>query len=213
MDAVGKRERGRPTGRADADARRTEFVKAVMKSIAQYGYKDVTVATICEAGGFSRGLMAHYFSSKDALLLHAVQEVASEFEMVGREAAVAAGPDPYDRLHAVIGASFRPPLFMTEKILIWVSLASTARWSRPLAEVYRNLYRPYRRALARLVSAAASQRGVAVNADRVAITLTQLVEGLWSGWACDPESVSASDAEAACHDFLNALLRGTTEAG
>jgi AcrR family transcriptional regulator len=177
-----------------------------MRSIAENGYKDLTVATICEAGGFSRGLIGHYFPGKDALLLHAVCEVAKDFESATRAAAAEAGQDPVDRLHAVVAASFREPVFTSERVLVWVALASTSHWSPELADVYRKLYRPYHRGLARLIKKASDERGLKVNSQRLAITLTQLVEGLWSGWAADPRTVSVREAEAACHDLLNAFL-------
>jgi len=201
-----KRARGRPAGSSDQGMKRQEFVAAVMKAIAEHGYKDVTVATICEAAGFSRGLIGHYFPGKDALLLHAVGEVAREFEQATRAAAEAAGSDPLDRLHAVVTASFRVPVFTPERVLVWVALASTSHWSPELAEIYRKLYRPYRRGLSHLIQRAAQARGVKVNAERLAITLTQLTEGLWSGWAADPRTVSAAEGEAACHDLLDAFF-------
>ena len=60
MQKDARRRRGRPLGSSDQEGKRQEFVAAVMRSIAANGYKDVTVATICEAGGFSRGLIGHY---------------------------------------------------------------------------------------------------------------------------------------------------------
>jgi TetR/AcrR family transcriptional repressor of bet genes len=203
---VARKERGRPLGPTDPEARRQDFIDAVVRSIAQCGFEDLTVATICEAAGFSRGLIAHYFPGKDALLLRAVQELAKEFERASRAAVAAAGPNPFDRLHAVVDASFKPPIFTAEKVLVWVALASTSRWSPSRAGVYRNLYRPYRRSLSRLIRRAATECRVEINADRVALTLTQLVEGLWSGWAADPDSFSVCEAAAACHDLLNAYL-------
>ena len=206
MQKEAKRPRGRPLGSSDQEGKRQEFVAAVMRSIAANGYKDVTVATICEAGGFSRGLIGHYFPGKDALLLHAVRELAKDFEAATRAAAARAGENAFDRLHAVVAASFREPVFTEERVLVWVALASTAHWSPELAEVYRKLYRPYHRGLARLIKKAGDDRGVKINSERLAITLTQLVEGLWSGWAADPKTVSVREAEAACHDLLNAFL-------
>jgi TetR/AcrR family transcriptional repressor of bet genes len=206
VQKVAKRARGRPTGASDQEGKRQEFVDAVMRSIAENGYKDLTVATICEAGGFSRGLISHYFPGKDALLLHAVRELAKDFENATRAAAAGAGPDPFDRLHAVLAASFREPVFTPERVLVWVALASTSHWSPELADVYRKLYRPYHRGLARLLKKAGDDRGVRINSERLAVTLTQLVEGLWSGWAADPKTVSVREAEAACHDLLNAFL-------
>ncbi|WP_139860879.1 TetR family transcriptional regulator C-terminal domain-containing protein [Bradyrhizobium ivorense] len=194
-------------GSSDQGLKRQEFVVAVMKAIAEHGYKDVTVATICEAAGFSRGLIGHYFPGKDALLLHAVGEVAKDFEQATRSAAEAAGPDPLDRLHAVVTASFRAPVFTPERVLVWVALASTSHWSPELAEIYQQLYRPYRRGLAHLMRRAADARGVRINADRLAMTLTQLTEGMWAGWAADPTTVSSAEGEAACHDLLDAFFR------
>ncbi|MCS3448572.1 MULTISPECIES: TetR family transcriptional regulator C-terminal domain-containing protein [Bradyrhizobium] len=206
MQKTEKRARGRPVGSSDQEAKRHEFVIAVMKAIAERGYKDVTVATICEAAGFSRGLIGHYFPGKDALLLHAVGEVAKDFELATRAAAEAAGQDPLDRLHAIVNASFRAPVFTPERVLVWVALASTSRWSPDLAEIYHKLNRPYRRGLANLMQRAANARGAKVNPDRLAITLTQLTEGLWSGWAADPRTISAAEGEAACHDLLDAFF-------
>lgn len=177
-----------------------------MKSIAENGYKDLTVATISEAGGFSRGLIGHYFPGKDALLLHAAREVGNDFEIAIRTAVAGAGEDPLDRLHAIVAATFRAPVFTPERVLVWVALASTARWSPELADIYRKLYRPYRRGLAGLMQRAAAARGVTVNGERLAITFTQLVEGLWSGWAADPKTVSPREAEAACHDLIEAFF-------
>lgn len=206
MEKTEKRTRGRPVGSSDQGVKRQEFVAAVMKAIAEYGYKDLTVATICEAAGFSRGLIGHYFRGKDALLLHAVGEMAKDFERATRAAVADAGQDPLDRLHAVVAASFRPPVFVPERVLVWVALASTSHWSPELAEIYRKLNRPYRRGLASLLQRAADARGVKVNPDRLAITLTQLTEGWWSGWAADPKTISAAEGEAACHDLLNAFF-------
>src|ERR1700751_5606334 len=104
LQRVEKRARGRPAGSSDQAVKRQKFVVAVMKAIAEHGYKDVTVATICEVAGFSRGLIGHYFSGKDARLLHEVGEVAKDFEQATRAAAEAAGADPLDRLHAIVSA-------------------------------------------------------------------------------------------------------------
>src|SRR5260221_13480541 len=58
-----------------AQERKQDLIEAAIRNIADHGYDAVTVATICEEAGFSRGLIGHYFSGKDELLLEAVQEV------------------------------------------------------------------------------------------------------------------------------------------
>ena len=192
--------------------RRRNLIDAAIRNIAEHGYDSVTVATICEAAGFSRGLIGHYFSSKDDLLLDAVRTVASELGDAIAAAANAAGPDPAARLHALIKASFTPPGFTPEKVAVWVSLTGTARWSPALGDIYRAIWRDYRAGVGRLLGRAAKAAGVELDADRTALTFSQLVEGLWIGWAADPMAVTPAAAEDCCHRYLDLVL-GVTGAG
>jgi TetR/AcrR family transcriptional regulator, transcriptional repressor of bet genes len=188
--------------------RRRDLIDAAISSIAAVGYNDVTVQSICEAAGFSRGLIGHYFAGKDELLLHAVRQVAQELEQATRAAVEAVGPNALERLHAVVEASFSEPSFTVERVSVWVALAGTARWSPPLAEVYRELWRSYRAAILRLMLRAAEERGATFDAGRAALTFSRLIEGFYIGWADDPVAVTPADAKAACHEFLDLRFRG-----
>src|SRR5437868_5608929 len=92
-----------------AAERKQDLIEAAIRDITAQGYDAVTVATICEEAGFSRGLIGHYFSGKDELLLEAVKEVADRLGQAIRSKVQAAGNDPVDRLHALIDASFSSP--------------------------------------------------------------------------------------------------------
>ena len=189
-----------------AQERRRNLIDAAIRNIATYGYDSVTVATICEEAGFSRGLIGHYFSGKDDLLLEAVRTVASELGDAILVATNAAGADPAARLHALIEASFTPPGFTPEKVAVWVSLTGTARWSPALGDIYRAIWRDYRAGVGRLLGRAAEMAGIRLDAKRTALTFSQLVEGLWIGWAADPEAVAPEAAAACCHCYINLVL-------
>src|ERR1700722_6351902 len=105
-----------------AEERKRDLIQAAIRDIAAHGYDAVTVATICERAGFSRGLIGHYFAGKDDLLLEAVKTVASDLGAAIRSAARAAGDDSAARLHALITASFTPPGFAPEHVAVWVAL-------------------------------------------------------------------------------------------
>ena len=192
-----------------AEERKRDLIQAAIRDIAAHGYDAVTVATICEEAGFSRGLIGHYFSGKDDLLHEAVKTVATELGAAIRSAADAAGPDPAARLHALISASFTPPGFTPEKVAVWVSLTGAARWSPPLATLYRAIWRDYRAGVGRLFARAANDRRVKLDADRTALTFSQLVEGLWVGWAADPEAIAPQTAEDCCHAYIDMILGST----
>ncbi|MGE3150016.1 MAG: transcriptional regulator BetI [Pseudorhodoplanes sp.] len=187
-----------------APVRRRDLIQATIRDISAHGYDQVTVASICEEAGFSRGLIGHYFSSKNELLLEAVKTVADQIGAAFQDALATAGKDPRARLHALIAASFRPPAFTAENVAVWVSLVSAARWSPQLAKVYRTIWLEYRAGVARLVGRAAAGSGV--KADRVALTFSQMVEGFWIGLAADPQSVSPEEAEECCHAYIDLIL-------
>jgi TetR/AcrR family transcriptional repressor of bet genes len=190
-----------------AQERRRDLIDAAIRDIAANGYDMVTIASICEEAGFSRGLIGHYFKGKDDLLLEAVKTVVSELGDAIRSAADAAGDDPRARLHALIHASFTPPGFTPEKVAIWVSLTGTAQWSPPLAAIYRDVWRDYRVGVSRLFRRAAKERKVELDPDRTALTFSQLIEGLWVGAAADPEAISPDRAEECCHAYVDQMLK------
>ncbi|MBB3708695.1 TetR family transcriptional regulator C-terminal domain-containing protein [Aminobacter aminovorans] len=183
------------------------MIDAAIRNIAAIGYEAATISTICEEAGFSRGLIGHYFSGKDALLLEAVQTVAHELGEAIRTATQNAGADPAARLHALIEASFTPPGFTPEKVAVWVSLTGSARWSPPLTEIYVQIWRDYREGVGRLFERASKQAGVELDSKLTAVTFSHLVEGLWVGWATDPNSVTPELAQTSCHNFVDTVLR------
>jgi TetR/AcrR family transcriptional repressor of bet genes len=189
-----------------AEVRRRDLIDAAIQDIAALGYDAVTVTTICERAGFSRGLIGHYFAGKDDLLLEAVKSVAAELGAAIRSAAHAAGNDPAARLHALIAASFTPPGFTPDKVAVWVALTGAARWSPALADLYRTIWRDYRAGVGRLFSRAANNSGIDLDPDRTALTFSQLVEGLWVGWAADPAAIAPDKAEACCHAYVDMVL-------
>src|SRR3954468_1877231 len=97
-----------------AQERKQDLIEAAIRNIADHGYDAVTVATICEEAGFSRGLIGHYFSGKDELLLEAIQRFSTQLAEANHDAAEAAGSDPVNRLHAIVRSSFSPPGFTRE---------------------------------------------------------------------------------------------------
>jgi len=62
----------------DHDERRAELAGAVWRIINEHGIERVTVRNVVEEAGWSRGVLGHYFSNKDHLLLFAYQLAAEQ---------------------------------------------------------------------------------------------------------------------------------------
>jgi len=56
----------------DHDSRRKALAEAAARVIARVGVENATVRAIASEAGFSTGVLAHYFSDKDAILLQAL---------------------------------------------------------------------------------------------------------------------------------------------
>lgn len=62
--------------RADAE---TKLLDAAVELVVEKGYDKLTLADVGEAAGFSRGLPAHYFGSKDNLLALVAERIVASF--------------------------------------------------------------------------------------------------------------------------------------
>lgn len=189
-----------------AEARKERLKKAAIEAIAEQGYGAITVASICEKAGYSRGLIGHYFKGKDDLLLAAIQYITAGFAETTQRAVRSAGDDALDRLHAVVKASFSPPNFTRENVSVWATLVGVGHWSPQLGAVYRDLWSDYRIGIARLMKRAATDRGMVISEELTALTFSQLIEGFTVGWATDPTQFKPKDAEAAVIHYLDLLF-------
>ncbi|WP_137388414.1 TetR family transcriptional regulator C-terminal domain-containing protein [Rhodoligotrophos defluvii] len=167
------------------EARRQDLIRGTIKSIAQLGYTNSTVQSICDAAGLSRGLIGHYFNGKEDLLLQAFRHLANQLDDHMRRALKPVGHDPFRRLLAAAIVSFSEPHARRETAPVWLAFSAVARWNPEMLAVHRELYGRYRRWIERMIQAAAADRGLALDSRVASLTFTQLVDGLWFGWVVE----------------------------
>lgn len=168
-------------------ARRQDLVEGTIRSIAALGYSNSTVQTICEAANVSRGLIGHYFDSKDALLIEAFRHLCEKSDMEMRAAIRAAGNDPLDRLLAATRTTFQSAAGR-DNALVWMALCGVAPWNPAMSDLYRQLYKRYRTWIEHMITRAARDRGMDIDARRAALHLCtdgrRLLDGLALGPGC-----------------------------
>ena len=183
-------------------ARRQDLIQATIKSIATEGYSNSTVQTICDAAGLSRGLISHYFKGKDDLLLEVFRHLVAEADEDTRQAVRAVGDDPMQRLLAATESAFKRPKESRENSMVSLAYWGTAPWNPQMLDLYHKLWRRYRIWVRRMIEQAAAQRGLEIDADRAALTYTQLVDGFWLGWLMDKDAYSPDDAISIIRDWV-----------
>lgn len=76
----------------DHDARRDEIAHVACRVVASHGFEQATVVRIAREAGYTTGMVAHYFDSKQEIILAALRLILRRIEeRLGRPAAANAG--------------------------------------------------------------------------------------------------------------------------
>jgi TetR/AcrR family transcriptional repressor of bet genes len=184
-----------------SEARRLDLIQGTIRSISRIGYNNATVQTICEEAGLSRGLIGHYFRSKEDLLLAAFRHLTEVLEQQTRAALQEVGRDPFRRLLVVATITFSDNIISTKHAPVWLAFWGVARWNPEMLALHRELWGGYRRWIERLIARAAAQREMELDVHLAALTFTQLVDGLWLGWVME-ESYALVDCQRVLRTWL-----------
>ena len=186
------------------------LVEAATRCLAKGGIGGLTTDRICKEAKVSRGLINHYFDSRDDLLIEIYR--SSLYDTVNaiveelRRRADAAELDPEQTLTALVRSNFSDSYFDRQNLLVWLSLWGEIAKNERLRDTHRQLYAAYRTELAHQIDAVAAPRGLDVDAPSLARSFIALVDGLWLEWCLDPDVISRDGAEAASFAFLEARL-------
>lgn len=175
--------------RESADARRAALIDAVAACLAEQGLAGTNVRAICARAGVSPGLLRHYFAGIDELIAATYQATSDRMDTIFAAAVDGAGGDPRARLTAYLTASFRPPVTDPELLGAWAAFWALARSDARMRQIHAASYAGYRARLEELLRACA-----AADAERLAILLTAMVDGLWLELSLDADSFGAEAA-------------------
>ncbi|WP_294030945.1 TetR family transcriptional regulator C-terminal domain-containing protein [Sphingopyxis sp.] len=187
--------------RESADSRRADLIEATAAVLAEHGLAGTNVRAICAKAGVSPGLLRHYFAGIDALVAATYQATSDRMDAIFMGAVADAGEDARARLAAYLTASFRPPVTDPELLGAWTAFWALARSDVRMAEIHAESYAGYRERLGELLVACG-----AADADRLAIMLTAMVDGLWLELSLDAASFGAEAATEMIERAVAALL-------
>ncbi|MFZ1468799.1 MAG: TetR family transcriptional regulator C-terminal domain-containing protein [Paracoccaceae bacterium] len=177
------------------------LIDAGLACLARGGILGFTIDNICREAGVSRGLITHHFKSKDGLL------AAIYAEMYSRSLAVFAT----DSGHApgiadIIEAEFSPDVFNRDTIMIWLALWGEIATNPTLSAEHRKNYAAYLAGVATALRNHAAATGREIDAEKLAVTVISLIDGLWLETCIAPDLMSAESAKAACYQMLEPFL-------
>lgn len=190
----------------DAGERRAGIAALVVDVIQREGAASATVRRVSQAGGFSIGVITHYFSDKDELIAFAFDWLAEQsFAQLDRSLALA--QPGRARLQAAL--EFMVPMAQQRSFpAVWLSLWSGAMHNPRLATVHRRYYARWRRILAQCLDEAArlGETGRPVAASDTVDLLAAGVDGLWLAVTFEGKRFSGVRRRRLVAQLLDALV-------
>jgi TetR/AcrR family transcriptional repressor of bet genes len=180
-------------------SRRKELIEAAIHVIARHGYAGCTVGKVAQRAGASQGLMNFHFKSIDLLLEAAFNHLADEFDEAWKGRVAEAGPEPWDRITAMVDAYFGAEVFTAEKLAVWftfwVDSGLRDRFRSAAVRVERRYHRDLEAEVLQMVP---SKK----EAARLIGILSALVDGYWLQALLYPKTFKSKAAVHSCLTWL-----------
>ena len=180
-----------------SDIRRRELRHAAYEVLQKEGMAGATVEKVAQQAGASKGIVHHYFKTKQELFEHAMRHSNTLLrDEVIRLMRLARSPE--ERLWAIIEGNFSTAVFTPGICHAWLALCAEVPREPQLARIQRTVH-------ARMHSNLMSALSALVPADQrepVALGITTLIDGLWLRLGLRPGDISAPQALEQLADYL-----------
>ncbi|WP_272010816.1 TetR family transcriptional regulator C-terminal domain-containing protein [Roseovarius sp. ZX-A-9] len=187
--------------------RRKSLVEGALRSLAEYGVSGTTVSTICTAAGSSRGLLGHYFATKDEVMVAALEYLFGQISLMVKESLDKFDGTAVEKLHQMPSVLFTAPVFTQLNRTAFLALWHETRFNDQVRVANRQLYRNYILRVERMFTAAARELGLKIDARRAALGLIAVSDGLWLGLSIHDDVITGEQAIEICQNYITRELK------
>lgn len=189
---------------APPEERRVQLIQATIRSVADRGLADTTIATVAQEAGLSQGIVNLHFRSKDGLLTETLRYLADEYRSACHAAAAVGAVDPVAGLLAMVELDFRRSICSKDKLAVWFAFWGERRFRPTYRRICAERDRSYDD-MVRAICALLCEQGryTDVEPALVADGLSALTDGLWLDLLVRPESMSRERAKRVALSYLS----------
>ena len=187
--------------------RRQSLLRAALITVGKYDIEAATVARICTEAEASRGLIAHYFSSKEELLVSAIGGLFGEAQVLKDAIAKDTTLAPLERIHRIAHSSFKAPIYSWEVAAAWQAFSNASRHNSVYREPIRASTQNSVDTVTPLFSLLAQQQQLRIGVDDAAMGLFMLIDGMWNSLATGKDELKTKQAIAYCDIYIEGCLR------
>jgi TetR/AcrR family transcriptional regulator, transcriptional repressor of bet genes len=180
-----------------SEIRRQELRRAAYEVLQTEGMAGATIEKVAQKAGASKGIVLHYFKTKQRLFEHAMRHSNNLLrDEVIRRMRLASGPD--QRLWAIIEGNFSMEFFTPAICHAWLALCAEVPREPQLARIQRIVHARMRSNLMTALIALVPRD----QCEIVALGITTLIDGLWLRLGLRSGGVSAPEALLQMADYL-----------
>jgi AcrR family transcriptional regulator len=195
----------------DHEHRRHELAEAAWRAIIKYGLDGTTTRLIAKESGYSNGVLAHYFESKDEILLEALRNSHEGVDKRIREAVEK--KEGFDALRTFCIEVLPVSEQSARETHLEMSMWSRALVNEELRSVQRSESSRWRRLMERLiVEAQRSGELVDIPSRTIAVLLSAVIDGLSIYALLYPDRFGKEELVSFLDDFFTAFRPGGADA-
>ncbi|HYN00218.1 MAG TPA: transcriptional regulator BetI [Aestuariivirgaceae bacterium] len=181
-----------------SEIRRQELRQAAYEVLQTEGMAGATIEKVAQQAGASKGIVLHYFKTKQLLFEHAMRHSNTLLrDEVIRRLRQARSPD--QRLWAIIDGNFSTEVFTPAICHAWLALCAEVPREPQLARIQRVVHSRMRSNLISALTALVPPE----QCETVALGITTLIDGLWLRLGLRSGGVSTPEALAQMADYLS----------
>ncbi|MDC0659017.1 TetR family transcriptional regulator C-terminal domain-containing protein [Leisingera sp. SS27] len=181
--------------RESAEARKEALILATLELVADNGVRGATVRGIAQRADVTQGLIRHYFSSKEELIIAAYEHHMNQMTDLTFAPGAAAG-SARARLRAFVDGSLTPPVVDPRALALWASFLNKVQNDPQMKETHERTYAYFRDRLEALITAALEEAGRPAPAARLrqlAIACNAVIDGLWLEGGALPDAFAPGE--------------------
>ncbi|HEY3731899.1 MAG TPA: TetR family transcriptional regulator C-terminal domain-containing protein [Steroidobacteraceae bacterium] len=163
----------------DHDQRRDEIALVACRVVADYGFDQATVVRIAREAGYTTGMVAHYFDTKQDIIIAALRLILRRIDERLTRAAGQARPDLLQLLSESLPVDDQRYTECAFWIAFWGQVSADKRLRRINAWVHREYMRLFERCLARAWPE--WEQWLPATRDRVLRSIATFINGLTAG--------------------------------
>ncbi|MEM7173118.1 MAG: TetR family transcriptional regulator C-terminal domain-containing protein [Pseudomonadota bacterium] len=194
------------SAREKPETRKRLLVEATIRCLGRGGLSAFTIDQICREAKVARGLINHYYKSKDDLLISVYETMTQYMAQATQELAEDTSLSREERITRIIEANFDAQAFDPATLRAWLALWGEIPTNPDLKKFQQDRYLAFRDCMAQTFEDLARERGRDVNGTNLAMKLIAFFDGLWIQWCIEPNSITPEKAKAACFELIETEL-------